>query len=230
MAPRGGKRAPPAAAHGQPQNEDDSAAGDGRVSDLVTTTYTASLDGHTEQEAPSGPTDDIRDLDADQQSSGDELTHANDGNVDDYEPEYIGIPKGQEDLEAEEYQDVDLRAVVQQSKPRLRQTALPQYAIPTQGEGQPVLETSTRRTDTTDEQLRDVQQAFGYDISQYIISTATDVSVDDIDFDTEGMFGQCRILDDRLVERYVDGLAQGDPLSGISIVLKDCAGMLVVYC
>ena len=94
MAPRGGKRAPPATAHGQPQNKDDSAAGDGRVSDLGTTTYTASLDGHTEQEAPSGPTDDIRHLDADQQSSGDELTHANDGNVDDYEPEYIGIPKG----------------------------------------------------------------------------------------------------------------------------------------
>ena len=232
MAPRGGKRAPPAAAHGQPQNEEDSAAGDGRASDLVTTMYTASLDGHTEQEPPSGPTDDVQDLDADQQSSGDELTHVNDGNVDDYEPEYIGIPKGQdqEDLEAEEYQDVELRPVVQQSKPRLRQTAPPQYAIPTQGEGQPVLETSARRTNTTDEQLRDVQQAFGHDISQYIISTATDVSVDDIDFDTEGMFGQCRILDDRLVERYVDGLAQGDPLSGISIVLKDCAGMLVVYC
>ena len=62
------------------------------------------------------------------------------------------------------------------------------------------------------------------------MSTATDVSVDDIDFDTEGMFGQCRILDDRLEERCVDGLAQGDPLSGISIVLKDCAGMSVVYC
>ena len=132
-------------------------------------------------------------------------------------------------MEAEEYQDIDLRRVVQQSKPRLRQTTLPQYAIPTQGEGQPVLETSARRTNTTDEQLRDVQQAFGYDISQYIISTATDVSVDDINFDTEGMFGQCRILDDTLVERYVDGLAQGDPLSGISIVLKDCAGMLVFY-
>ena len=93
MAPRGGKRAPPAAAHAQPQNEEDSAAGDGRASDLGTTMYTASPAGHAEQEPPSGPTDDIRDLDTDQQSSGDELTPANDGNVDDYEPEYIGIPK-----------------------------------------------------------------------------------------------------------------------------------------
>ena len=133
-------------------------------------------------------------------------------------------------MEAEDYQDVDLRPVVQQRKPRLRQTALPQYVIPTQGEGQPVPETSARRTNTTDEQLRDVQQAFGYDINRYITSTATDVSVDDIDFDTEGMFGQCRMVDDRLVERYVDGLAEGDPLTGISIVLRDCAGMLVVYC
>ena len=118
--------------------------------------YTASLDGHTEQESPSGPPGDIQHLDADLQSSGDELTHVNDGTADHYEPEYVGIPKGQdqEDLEAEEYQDVDLRPVVQQSKPRLRQTSLPQYAIPTQGEGQPVLETSARRTNTTDEQLR----------------------------------------------------------------------------
>ena len=128
--------------------------------------------------------------------------------MDDYEPEYVGIPKGEEDQEAsedEEYQDVDLRRVLQQSKSQLRQTALPRYAIPTQGEGQRVLETSARHTNTTDKQLRDVQQAFGYDISQYIISTATDVSVDDIDFDTERMFGQCRIHDDSLVERYVDG-------------------------
>ena len=199
---------------------------------MGTTIYTASLHSHTEQESPSGAPGDTQHLDADLQSSGDELTHINDGNPDDYEAEYVGMPKGQdeEDLEAEEYQDVDLRPVVQQSRPRLRQTALPQYAIPTQEEGQPVLETNARRTSTTDEQLRDVHQAFGYDISQCIISNATDVSVDDIDFDTEGMFGQCRILDDRLVERYIDGLAQGDPLSGISIVLKDCAGMLVVYC
>ena len=95
--------------------------------DLGTTMYTASLDGHTEQESPSGPPGDIQHLDANQQSSGDELIHVNNGNADDYEPEYVGIPKGQdqEDLEAEEYQNVDVRPVVQQSKPRLRQTALP---------------------------------------------------------------------------------------------------------
>ena len=131
--------------------------------------YTASLDSHTEQESPFGPPGDTQHLDADLQSSGDELTHINDGNADDYEPEYVGMPKGQdqEDVEAEEYQDVDLRPVVQQSRLHLRQTALPQYAIPTQEEGQPVLDTSARRTNTTDDQLRDVQQAFGYDINQY---------------------------------------------------------------
>ena len=49
--------------------------------------------------------------------------------------------------------------------------------------------------------------------------------MDEIDFDTEGMFGQCRLLDDRLMECYVDGLAQGDPLYKINVILKDCAGM-----
>ena len=71
MAPRGGKRAPPAAAHEQPQNEEDSAAGDGRASELGTTLYTASLDSHTEQESHSGPPGDTQHLDADLESSGD---------------------------------------------------------------------------------------------------------------------------------------------------------------
>ena len=94
MAPRGGKRAPPAAAHEKPQNEEDGIAGDGRASDLGKTMYTASLDGHPQQESPSGPPGDMQHLDADQQSIADELTHVNDGTADDYKFEYVEIPKG----------------------------------------------------------------------------------------------------------------------------------------
>ena len=56
--------------------------------------------------------------DADLESSGDEPTHINDGNADDYEPEYVAMPKGQDQevVEAEEYQDVDLRPMVQQTR------------------------------------------------------------------------------------------------------------------
>ena len=105
MPPRGGKRAPPTAANEQPRNEEDNSAGDGRASDLGTPMYTLSLDGHTEQESASGPLGDIKHVDADLQSSGDGLTHINDGTADDYEPEFDRIPKGkdQEDLEAVEY-------------------------------------------------------------------------------------------------------------------------------
>ena len=49
--------------------------------------------------------------------------------------------------------------------------------------------------------------------------------MDEMDFGTQGMFGQCRLLNDRLVERYVDGLAQGDPLYKINVILKDYVGM-----
>ena len=71
MAPRGGKRAPPAAAEEQPRTEENSIAGDGRASNFGTTLDAASLDSHTEQASPSGPPGDTQHPDADLESSGD---------------------------------------------------------------------------------------------------------------------------------------------------------------
>ena len=72
-----------------------------------------------------------------------------------------------------------------------------------------MLEATLRGGTKSDKQknVMDVKDTFGYDISQWITHIGADISVDVIDKDLEGIHGQCEILDDRLVEKYVDALA-----------------------
>ena len=108
-----------------------------------------SAGGIGEQPTYSGMTPDTNPTNKQHERDGrSDVPHQNKeiGNLDGYEPEYVGLPKTQEREaeDAKEYADVDLRPVVQPGC-RVWQTTLPQYAIPTQVTGQEVLEASTRR-------------------------------------------------------------------------------------
>ena len=53
------------------------------------------------------------------------------------------------------------------------------------------------------------------------------MSVDDIAWGINCEHGQCRALDNGLVEKYVESLAQGDPIKRIQVILKDMARIYI---
>ena len=76
----------------------------------------------------------------------------------------------------------------------------------------------------TDPKL-EVPDAFGKDLSRYILRSGAQVFVDEVAWDKTCEHGQVRMLDDVLVEWYVDNVAHGDPLHPVQVLLKDMVGM-----
>ena len=57
-----------------------------------------------------------------------------------------------------------------------------------------------------------MNEAVGTDLNRWILKAGVQVSVDDIAWDINCEHGQCRTLDNGLVQKYVDILAHGDPI------------------